>query len=218
MCNCHWSKHMHITYEYRKRLGFLDMNRNMQSNHSLRSQSPINSSAAPESVMNFVDKRINDLKQEEAAILQVCTKLSQFLQANSITPFNDDILEYLRYFIREENLKQNAGANNAEVIRGLENLVAEYTQEMELFKRTLNVQKTIGPNSNDPNSVRRIDEVFKIVETLYALPINGQQIRQQVDGLKRLQTETREQREYDVILPACASFSTIMKQLQEVVS
>jgi hypothetical protein len=190
----------------------------MQSNHSLRSQSPINSSAAPESVMNFVDKRINDLKQEEAAILQVCTKLSQFLQANSITPFNDDILEYLRYFIREENLKQNAGANNAEVIRGLENLVAEYTQEMELFKRTLNVQKTIGPNSNDPNSVRRIDEVFKIVETLYALPINGQQIRQQVDGLKRLQTETREQREYDVILPACASFSTIMKQLQEVVS
>jgi hypothetical protein len=194
------------------------MNRNMQSNHSLRSQSPINSSAAPESVMNFVDKRINDLKQEEAAILQVCTKLSQFLQANSITPFNDDILEYLRYFIREENLKQNAGANNAEVIRGLENLVAEYTQEMELFKRTLNVQKTIGPNSNDPNSVRRIDEVFKLVETLYALPINGQQIRQQVDGLKRLQTETRKQREYDVILPACASFSTIMKQLQEVVS
>ncbi|CAF1262762.1 unnamed protein product [Adineta steineri] len=209
---------MHITYEYRKRLGYLDMNRSMRSPNLLQNRSLINPPAANESALNFVDKRISDLKLEEAAILQVCTKLSQFLQANSITPFNDDILEYLRYFIHEEKLKQNAGANNAEVIRGLESIVTQYTSEMDLFKKLVNDKAVVMTNSQNQNNLPHIDKIFDLVESLYALPINGPQIREQVDGLKFAQVETITQQEVVIQLPVCAASSPVMKQLQEVVN
>jgi hypothetical protein len=57
-----------------------------------------------------------------------------------ILPINDDILEYIQYFIREEQMKNNAGADNAEVIAGLKKMVADYSNEIDLFKKTLQNQ------------------------------------------------------------------------------
>jgi hypothetical protein len=62
-------------------------------------------------------------------------KLSKFLHANAILPINDDILEYIQYFIREEQMKNNVGTDNAEVIAGLKKMVADYSNEIDLFKK-----------------------------------------------------------------------------------
>ena len=51
---------MHITYEYRKHLTSL---MRMESTRSILKPSS-----------NFVDKRISDLRREEAVILRVCVK------------------------------------------------------------------------------------------------------------------------------------------------
>ena len=126
--------------------------------------------------------------------------------------------EYLRYFIREEKMKQNAGADNADVIRGLEDMVTKYTREADLMKKTLASQSTATSNATDLNSVSDINEIFELAKTLYGLPINGRSIQQQVEALKRLQTETKRLREEEIELPACAASSIIMRQLQGIVT
>ncbi|CAF4802151.1 unnamed protein product [Rotaria sp. Silwood2] len=116
VCECHWVNHMHISYEYETYITYVEIdNSNLQS------------------VLINIDKRINDLRQEEQSILKVCNKLSQFLKQNSITPYNDDILEYIRYFVREEEMKKSAGSNNEDVIQGLKNMIKEYELEQKLF-------------------------------------------------------------------------------------
>ena len=194
---------MHITYKYRKHVIILEQ---MGSTRTIL-RSPL----------DFVENRINELRREEAVILRTCVKLSNFLRANAITPFNDDMTEYLRYFIREEKMKQNAGADNAEVIRGLEEMVTNYTREADLMKKTLASQSTGTSNAIDLNGVSDINDIFDSVQTLYELPINGDSIRQQVEGLKRLQTQTKTRREHEIPLPVCAASSIIMKQLQGII-
>jgi hypothetical protein len=161
-----------------------------------------------------IDKRISDLREEAAQIQDVYTKLAGFLNANAILPINDDILEYLRYFIREEQMKLNAGARNSEVIAGLEKMMTEFTSNMELLRKTLKEQKESG-NMRD---VIQPEEIFTLVGNLYRLPITGQQIRQQVEGIKIGQERYGAQREKSVSLPRKAAYSKVMIQMREITS
>ncbi|CAF4719538.1 unnamed protein product, partial [Rotaria magnacalcarata] len=79
-----------------------------------------------------IDQRISDLRAEAAKIRDVYIKLAKFLHTNSIVPINNDIVEYLQYFIREEQMKQNAGAGNQELIAGLRKQLDEFTNNFEL--------------------------------------------------------------------------------------
>ncbi len=82
----------------------------MSSNNN--SQSPIEG----------IGKRIKDLKEEQEAIIKVYTQLTEFVRANALNPVNDDILEYIQHFIREEQIKKNSVAQNDGVIAGLNKL------------------------------------------------------------------------------------------------
>lgn len=73
-----------------------------------------------------VDQRLQSLQAEKDAILGVCSKLAYFIRTNSINPVNDDIVEYIQHFIREEKQKGNSGAKNDEIIMGLEKLEEDY--------------------------------------------------------------------------------------------
>ncbi|CAF3125543.1 unnamed protein product [Rotaria sp. Silwood2] len=87
-----------------------------------------------------IDKITAQLKQEQEIIRHICAKLTLFLRANSINPTNEDIIEYINHFIREEKEKQNAGDNNEQIIIGLQNLIKEYQDEINLFKSNVDNQ------------------------------------------------------------------------------
>ncbi len=123
-------------------------------------------------------------------------------------------MEYLRYFIREEQMKQSAGAHNNDVIAGLEKMMAEITHNMELLRKTLNEQKESG----DLRDVIQPEEIFDLVGTLYELPITGEQIRRQVDGIKISQERYGAKREIYVRLPGKAESSKVMVQMRKITS
>ncbi len=161
-----------------------------------------------------IDKRISDLREEQAKIQDVYRKLAEFLHANSILPINDDIVEYLRYFIREEQMKQSAGAYNTEIIAGLEKMMTEFTNDMELLRKILNEQKESG----DIRNIIEPEKIFDLVGTLYQLPITGQQIQRQVEGIKISQERYGTQREIFVKLPGKAASSKVMVQMRKITS
>ena len=194
---------MHITYRYEKNLNYVEMNTN-------------NPSPRLGSILPLIDKRITDLRREVRSIRQICVKLSQFLKANAITPINDDMLEYLRHFLNEEQQKRAANCNNAEIIRGLEQMIEDYTQEMSLHtNRSASADARMDTDQfNDPRS---IEEIFILIQQLYALPINGRSIQEQVERIKNGQIHDVSKQEVYVDLPT-GRCSTIMSNLQTLVN
>ncbi|CAF1126771.1 unnamed protein product [Rotaria sp. Silwood1] len=164
--------------------------------------------------LSDIDQHISKLREEERQIQDVYKKLARYLHANAILPINDDFPDYLRYFIREEQMKQSAGARNAEVITNLEKMMADFISDMERFKKTIEDQR----NSANATENLRPENIFTLVGTLYHLPINGKQIREQVEGIEYSQGQYSAQREAHIDLPAKAASSKVMLQLKTIVS
>jgi hypothetical protein len=188
---------MHITYEFRK----------------FMTDFGLNASNKAKSPLEMIEQRINDLRTEEKEIIKVCTQLTQFLRVNALNPINDDILDYIQHFIREERTKRNSGVQNDGVIAGLEQLLADYKHEMTILQRGMGSdQRTASTNTVEP------EEIFLLVGTLYHLPINGAKIRAQVDELKRNQNKFSQNREHIVNLPAEAASSSVMSELESILT
>ncbi len=60
------------------------------------------SSRSSESTQSHIDRRISQLKQEKDIIHHICAKFRLFLTACSINPTNENFIEYINHFIREE--------------------------------------------------------------------------------------------------------------------
>jgi hypothetical protein len=99
---------------------------------------------------------------------------------------------------------------NTDVVQGIEKMMKDYEEEMNLFKQSIQNDKD-SANSQD---VLKPDEIFPLVGTLYRLPINGQKIREQVNGLQITQNNISAHREIFVELPAKANSSQVMLQFQ----
>ena len=186
-CGCSWEQHQHITYEYQTNIIYLN----------------------EKSSLSDIDKRIIDLQDEKAQIEDIYKKFSKFLYANAILPLRDDILEYLKHFIREEIMKRNT-----DVIHGLEQMMNDYTEEMELFKKTIQYERELS----NSKYVLKSEDIFDLVGTLYRLPINGQKIREQMNGLRMSESNTHRRRENYVQLPAKADSSKLKLQLKEILT
>ncbi|CAF3087293.1 unnamed protein product [Rotaria sp. Silwood2] len=194
VCGCNWRQHKHTTYDcntYRTRIG---------SNKEMS--------------LNDIDQHINNLREEENKIQDVYKKLVRFLHANAILPINDDFPEYLRYFLREEQMKQSAGAHNTEIITNLEKMMTDFMRDMELFKKTIHDER----NSDNATENLRPEDIFILVSTLYQLPINGKLIREQIDEIEFSQEKYNTKREVHVDLPVKAVSSKVMLQLKNIVS
>lgn len=164
--------------------------------------------------MADIDKRITDLRKEQKQIEDVYRQLLQFLYANSLLLINDSFLEYMEYFIREEEMKQSAGAENTEVLVSLRKMMENHKKEIDRLKEDVEEQKRSGEHIQ----TIKPEDVFDLVGTLYQLPINGKQIQDQVQGIQINQGRFNVQRETYVELPATAASSKVMRQLKDIVS
>ncbi|CAF3076006.1 unnamed protein product [Rotaria sp. Silwood2] len=203
-CGCHWTKHMHITYKYERNLTYIEID----NSNLLRT---------PQSIMTIIDKRISDLRNEETSIRKICVQLSQFLKQNSITPFNDDIIEYLQHFINEEKQKRSTGTDNIDVIKGLEQMIKDYTEEFNLYTSSVSSQNNSISTDRFDNS-SQIDEMFSLVQKLYDLPINGKLIEEQVRRMKEGRAQAARSNEQFVDLPSGYNSPDILNNLKEIVN
>lgn len=195
---------MHITYRYEHTLSHMTLGSRDRE-------------TKPQSIMTLIDRRIADLRKEEAEIRSICVKLTQFVKEFSITPFNDDVIEYLRHHINEERQKQAAGADNREVIDGLEKMVAEYTAEINLYTSNAAASGRFASSDNFNNEAR-ISEIYTLVEKLYALPINGKLIQEQMERMNmgRAQAAITDERRVD--LPTGLNVPKILSSIRDVVN
>lgn len=162
-----------------------------------------------------VNQLIDDLRNEQTMILTECGKLSRFLRANAITAYNDDTIEYMKYHIQEEKRKQEEGTENSEVIRGLETALESFKQEMELFEQALASGNASTTTADVRNRIPQLEEIFPLIERLYALPINGNSIRQQVEGLRSNQRASVKRREEIIALTPSGTSSIIARKLSQ---
>ncbi|CAF1482562.1 unnamed protein product [Rotaria sordida] len=192
-CGCSWHRHMYITYEYQTNLTYVDMSNNSSTKND------------DHSFLQLAEDYIDNLQTEQTTINDVYMKLLKFLHINAIHPCNDDIVEYLKLFIREEQLKKNADIHNGDIIDNLTKIMAEYECNIDFFKKALAKQDSI-----DANDVLKTDEIFIQVGSLYHLHINGQQLRNQINILNAVEEQGVKQREKRIRLPIKAATSRIM--------
>ena len=185
-CQCLWWEHIHITYEYKT------------------SRSINNSSAA---TLDDIEQRLSDLRREADQIQDTYRQLAEFYQANALIPGNDSFAEYLQYFIDEEMKKQGGTARNNEVIASLQELLENFRQHMEMLRRTIEEQRNSG---NENRSRLEPRDIFALVNNLYTLPINGRQIREQVQGIEMGERQNILVQEQLIQLPEHAASSTMM--------
>ncbi|UJR14422.1 hypothetical protein I4U23_001419 [Adineta vaga] len=202
-CGCEWTKHMHITYKYERNLDYVTLDNDRVE--------------TPQSVMDLIDKRISDLRKEEAVIRNICVKLCHFLKAYSITTYNDDMIEYLRHHINEEKRKQTAGTDNLEVIHGLEKMIDDYNKEMMLYTNSIAAKDDSNASERFDNTVR-ISEIYDLVQKLYELPINGKFIQDQVERMKQGRTQAATTDEIHVDLPTNSNSPQILLTLRNIVN
>ena len=189
---------MHVTYELEKSLTYIDVDNDQQSSY------PLNN------IGSRIDRRIELLKQEQEIIRHICAKLRLFLTVSSINPTNDDVIEYINHFVREENDKKEAGGDNQKVIDGLEKLIQEYQEEIKLLKSNVH-------DNSDSSQTPTIEEIFVFKLQLFELPIAGKYIKDQVESLKFNQMNIAEQQEY-IDIPISADFTDTMQELKKILT
>ncbi|CAF1229005.1 unnamed protein product [Rotaria sordida] len=159
---------------------------NIEMNSKNKTQSPIDE----------IKQRIKDLEVEQEAIIKVCTQLTQFLRANALNP--------------------SAGVQNDDVITGLEKLLVDYKHEMDILQQAMKINSTtISNSSSESTDVIKPEQIFLLVSSLYRLPINGAKIREQVEGLKCIQSKFTQNREHVVQLLVEADSSSVMIDLKK---
>ena len=153
-----------------------------------------------------VNERIERLKDEQRKMLAEYTKLSQFLHKHALIPYNDDIVGYFKLFIDQEKKKHMISNDRTSVIEGLEEAMERYKNEMALFKNTMQ-------SGAQQSAVPTLTDIRSMVEKLYQLPINGQKIRDQVEGVKQSQVTHVRDHEKMITLPRSTDQSEVLAGL-----
>lgn len=193
----------------------------MKPNHLVQQQQRTTVSTRPsisyETWLSTIHNRINDLKEEQQCMMKIAMKLSCYLHRNAISPYNDDFIAYLDLFIHEEQLKQTNDHSNQTMIEELQRLSNRYKKEIDLFKNTI-PKLTIEQKFAMSTPESTVKEIFDLVHRLYALPINGSLIREQIEGLKHGQSSKIGDHEISINVPCYGPVSSIVEQLDIVFS
>ena len=201
-CTCHWSEHMHITYEYITDRTYIR-----------ETDTPRSSTTDSVLSLNDIDRRISALRREAQHIQDVYKQLAEFLHSNAMLPFNDALVDYLQYFIQEEQTKQKSNADNGEVIGNLERMKEDFKEHIELIKSSLAEKKNVDAQNR---SKLQPEDISRLIQSLYDLPITGKQIREQVEGILIGHDAAVNRQEHYVELPIKAETSNVMEALMAI--
>ncbi|GAB6029632.1 hypothetical protein CHUAL_005369 [Chamberlinius hualienensis] len=159
-CGCHFSQHMHIYYESEV-VQKNAVDENIQS--QLKTKAGIKQAA--ENMVARLEAEIVKYEKEEKKLTELSAKLAVFLKNSAMVVRTDAIQEYLNELIEnEKSLGHCAGANNAQMIKRLEQMLREYEVEKEILEKAMknNIKEVITPT-----------DVYNIIAEISSMNITG---------------------------------------------
>ena len=175
-CGHSWRVHMQISYELkRKCVRVID-----EDKQKLLSENQ-SSKAALDKFTKFLETYIEELKNEQGVITNICAQFGCYLMKNSITPFNDAVDSHLDMLIRQERDKC---PRNESAIRSLKGMKEKYQQEMMDIYRAME-----QPDSSNIQYISEPGQVDELQQKLFDLKHNGQSLREIFEANRRARDE-----------------------------
>ena len=162
-CGHHWQEHLHILYELEEeKVTAIDT----AIEQKLKSHA--NDVTLRETALTQHEQRITEYKKEREIIRDAAAKFGVFLRKYCLAPYNDALIAYLDYLIKEEQIKVQAGGNNKRLLSLTEER-HKHTEAIEVITRNMNSRA----NWND----LREDAIDGIVQHLYRLKHFGTSLK-----------------------------------------
>ena len=183
-CGHHWQEHLHILYELIEETVTAK-----DSAIELKLKNHANDVTLRQTALTQHEQRINEYKQEREIIRDTAAKFGVFLRKYSLAPYNDALIAYLDYRIKEEQMKVQVGGSNKQLLSLTEER-HKHSEAIEVIMRNMNS----GVNW-DNLSEGAID---RMVQQLYSLKHFGSTLKNMKQGIATAHQATYREIPYTV--------------------
>jgi hypothetical protein len=172
-CGHHWMQHLHVRYELLEKT--VTAKDDAIEYQLEKNATDIN---LKETAIAHISDQIAEAKEEHKEIQDAAVKFGLFLKRNSITPYNDAMLEPLDHQIREEKEKvsvQRSNQGNDKLVnrQRLDALMRrrkEYAQRIDAISKSMAIERE--------TEVLDEDGVDRLVQSLYDLKGWGKNLKE----------------------------------------
>jgi hypothetical protein len=172
-CDCSWNVHMHVTYD------LVSVTKpGEDANARERYQNVTSATQMKQLAIAELENTIQELEYERNQIMEASAQFGLFLKKNSLLPYNDAMLGYLDYIIKQEKEKAAVSKDNTQV-EAMVDLKLRYEHEVQALKKSLNVL-------NDESLSTRCQE--DIIQHLYQMKHFGDNLKGIFQSLSLLRT------------------------------
>jgi GTPase SAR1 family protein len=183
-CSHHWQQHLHVMYElFPETVTVIDSRIEQQLNNHA------DDITLKQTAISLHNKRVTEYKQEQETIRDTAAKFCIFLKNNSLVPYNDALIAYLDFLIKEEQAKVQAGGNNKRLLSLTEER-HKHQEAIELITRNMTSNATWNDLSEGA--------VDRMVQGLYSLKHFGKNLQELKQGITTAHQATYRERPYTV--------------------
>lgn len=154
-CHHHWSEHLHVLYELEDETVTV-----IDTAIEQKLKTHANDVTLRETALTQHEQRIAEYKQEREIIRDAAAKFGVFLRKFSLAPYNDALIAYLDYLIKEEQLKVQAGGNDKR-LRSLNEERHKHTEAIEVITRNMN-SKANWDDLREGAIDRMVQQLYKL--------------------------------------------------------
>lgn len=183
-CGHHWQEHLHVLYElHEETVTMIDNGIQQQlANHA-------DDITLKQTAITQKEKRVSEYRQEREIIRDAAAKFCVFLKNNSMAPYNDALIAYLDFLIKEEQAKVQTGGNDKRLL--------SLTEERHKHKEAIEV---ITRNMNSSAAWNDLSEggVDRMVQSLYNLKHFGDNLKTMKQGIATAHQATYRERPHTI--------------------
>ncbi|KAL8673300.1 MAG: hypothetical protein Q9168_002262 [Polycauliona sp. 1 TL-2023] len=183
-CGHNWQEHLHILYELTEEIVMA-----VDTAIEQKLKSHANDMTLRLTALNQHEQRISDYKQEREMIRNAAANFGVFLRKYSLAPYNDALIAYLDFLIKDEQMKVQAGGNNKR-LASLTDERHKHTELIEVITRNMNSQAKWDDF--------REGAIDQMVQELYRLKHFGKMLKNMKHGIATAHQATYREIPYTV--------------------
>ncbi|KAF2233614.1 hypothetical protein EV356DRAFT_533617 [Viridothelium virens] len=168
-CGHIWKEHLHVLYELEPETVTV-----IDPSIQQKIQANANDITLRQTALKQHEQRIHEYEQERETIRTAAAKFAVFLSNNSLAAYNNALIDYLDYLIKEEQIKVQAGGSDTRLL--------SLTDERQKHKEAIQL---IDANKHSKANNIDLSEggVDKIVTQLYGLKHFGTTLKNMKQGI-----------------------------------
>lgn len=183
-CTHHWQQHLHVLYELQEETVTVIDNGIQQQLASHADDITLRQAAVQQK-----EKVVEEYRKEREIIRDAAARFCVFLKRKSIAPYNDALIAYLDFLIKEEQAKVSAGGNNKRLL--------SLTEERHKYSEAIAVL------TRDMDGHAEVDNLAEggvelLVRDLYNLKHFGENLKRMKEGITSAHQATYREKKYTV--------------------